>query len=237
MNRSNPIHIKTAHTYFYTATTYGLLAPVEGQKGVYRISETGRLLCDHLTDPSKNEEFKKVLRSLLLSNPKKGQLFKEFLEFVKDSAIEKEIYREFKPPTGKTLIAWAFEAGLITKKGRAVAPIKVGKAHPSEGEFWKEMLSVYEKMHRTDTMGMKRLVVRIDEFRLRVTCALNLESNSDFDNYLSRLMKTYFRDFINLYGAPSHMLQDPNKVFNYRGKIYAYISLKGFDDVERKFAN
>lgn len=237
MKRIEPIHIKTAHTYFYTATTYGLLVPVGGQKGAYLISETGNLICNLLKDSSKQEEFEKSLSSLLLSNPKKGPLFKKFLEFIKDTALEKDVFKKFQPPTGKTLIAWSLEANLINKKGDVLAPIKKCESQPSEEEFWKEMLSVYKRILKTESKGMKRLAVRIDEFRLRVICALNLQSISGFDLYLSKLMETDYRDLINLYGAPSHLLQDPNKVFNYRGKVYAYISLREIGDVERKQVN
>lgn len=226
MKRTKPIHIKTAHTYFYTATTYKLLLPVEGQKGVYRVSETGKYICGLLDDPSKKEEYRKALRSILLSNPRKGHLFQEFLDFVKNTATEKEIYKRFQTPTGKTLIAWRLEAGLVLKHGKFVAPLKPSKKSPTEKRFWEEMLSVYEKMQQTSMLRIKRLLVGIDELRLRVSCSLNFEETSEFDRYLKKLLETDLKRRITLYGAPSHMLADTEKTFLHNGKIYAYISLK-----------
>lgn len=234
LRTDNPLHIKTAHTYFYTATTYELFTPIEGQKGVYRISETGSLLCQLAHDSNRYADYQKALQSILLSNRKKGPLFREFLDFVKNTALEKEIFKEFQPPTGKTLIAWGLEAGLICKKGDAIAPIRLRTCPPTLEEFWSELLIVFKRMQRTQTMGIKRLAVRVDELRLRVLSALNLQENLDFERYLEQLMRSKYRDSVDLYGGPSHVLADPNKVLNYNSKVYAYISVKETANVDRE---
>ena len=82
-HRATPIHKKHAHTHFYTLSIYKFIIPSQsGRRGTYRLSSIGKEICECL-ETSDMPRFKRILSNTLLNNPRKGQLFKNFLSFYK----------------------------------------------------------------------------------------------------------------------------------------------------------
>ena len=220
------IHLKTAHTYFYTATTFELLTPVTERfgRGAYIVSDIAIELCSlKVTDL---EQFRRKLKSLLLSNTRKGELFRRFMEFVREPASDSEIYREFEEPTGKTLIALSQQVGLIRKDGNLVVGVtEQSKAQVTEEQFWDELHHTYSRLRNTGLFHAKRYFIPISELRARVSIKLDLEKPREFDAFLGRILESERGRTVSLYGAPPHIMEKPEETFNYRGRDYVYLSI------------
>lgn len=218
---------KHAESYFYSATIFGFLLP-QSQKGKYRLSATGHLLCSLYNDPTKKAEYQRILSTVLLTNRRKGELFKRFLDFVKDPKSVDEIYNKFGKVTGKSLIIWTIEAGLVFKCKNFIGKARLENfALPDLDEFWKELKMAYNQMQKTPIFGVKKIFVDIGELRLRVSCKFNFPDLKEFDKYLQALLDTKYGKFIFLHGAPSHILERrENDIFEYKNKSYLYLSIK-----------
>lgn len=225
------IYVKTAHTYFYTATTYKMLIPASGDtgRGFYVLSETGRYLCSIRKKPERQAEYRQALESLLLMNPAKGRFFSRFLRFVKEPVTEQDVYKKFGEPTGKTLIAWTKEAGLVRRgRGLVVLAGRQPRKKPTINEFWDELLTTYKRLQMTPVAGARRFFVPISDLRDRVSLGLGLDKPGEFNQYLHEVLASERESSIGLYGAPPHILEELRKskgTFKYRGKNYVYISV------------
>ncbi|MEM3551385.1 MAG: hypothetical protein QXV01_09885, partial [Candidatus Bathyarchaeia archaeon] len=222
---------KYAEGYFYSATVFKLLTPLS-QKGTYKVSATGILLCSIFDEPTKKLEYQKTLSALLLTNERKGGLFKRFLSFIDSPKRVDDIYKEFGEVTGKSLIIWSIEAGLAIKHGSFVGRVKQEaiSSPPSLTDFWNELKSAYKQMQATEVFGMKRIFVDIGELRLFVSCKLNFHNIEQFDKYLRALLeKNDYGRHIFLHGAPAHILEERKDSFRYKNKVYLYLSIE--DDI------
>jgi hypothetical protein len=226
---------KYAEGYFYSATVFKLLTPLS-QKGTYKLSAPGTLLCSIFDDETKKLEYQKMLSILLLTNERKGELFKRFLNFVDSPKKVDDIYKQFGEVTGKSLIIWSIEAGLVIKHGPFVGKIKqeVISSKLSLTDFWNELKSAYEQMQATEVFGMKRIFVDIGELRLFLSCKLNFHDIEQFDEYLRELLeKTDYGKYVFLHGAPPHILEERKDSFRYKNRVYLYLSIED-DIIERQ---
>jgi len=77
--RIKPIHIKNAHTHFYSLRIFGLMGKDESsQNSTYRKTKAGREIC-LLMQQGKYGKVKEKMGYLLLNNLEKGELFNSFL--------------------------------------------------------------------------------------------------------------------------------------------------------------
>jgi hypothetical protein len=224
--RSTPIHEKHAHTHFYTLSLYGLIVPSEsGPKGVYRISPIGKEICDCL-ERSDAKKLRQILSSILLNNPRKGQLFKDFLKFVSErpKVLKKEIYTQFKALPGRTLIAWSKAAGLIESDKDFVWSLPREKKIVTLEQFKEKLVEAYKEINKPQMLGVEKIFVEISELRQRI-CVDFSWSLKEFDEYLTRLLDSPFGEKIRLYGGPSSVFEE-SKNFMYGDRLYIYIRIK-----------
>ncbi len=220
---NDPVDEKTVDTHFYTLTIFDLLIP-QSTKGQYKLSLTGKDLCDLLCNPKKDDEFKKLLASILLGNEHKGDLFKKFLKFVEKPREKKEIYKEFKNFPGRTLIAWCYLASLIEIQIDTVWKVNRGITKFSMDEFNNMLSKTYNEMQKTGMFGVRRIFMNLDELRKNVCYRLGGISIDKFNECLTKLLNTPSGKKIRLYGAPTSVFEE-RRNFNYRGRLYAYISI------------
>ena len=233
MKRTKPIHIKTAHTYFYTARIYGLLVKANKNKKnwLYRTSSTCNYLCGVYNDENNIEEYQRALKSLLLNNDEKGELYSDFLNFVKRPKKISEIYNKYKTLTGKTLIAWCLEANLIRKKSNIVSyKHEQDIKPPSLEKFWKSLVTSYIDMQDTGMFGVKKIYADLAELKLRISCELGIDEDEDFDRYLKNIIQSKYGTIITLDGGPP-LLYKEQYHFRYKDKNYLYLSIKHPKDV------
>jgi len=225
--RVTPIHEKHAHTHFYSLSIYKLIVPSESApKGTYRLSSIGKELCECL-DKSDMKRFRQILSTILLNNPRKGQLFKDFLSFVNEQKkrSRKEIYLQFKELPGRTLIAWSKAAGLIEADRDFVwgLPLKEKEVLTLE-QFREKLVEMYKDMSKSEMLGIEKIFLEIGEIRQKF-CIDHSWSFEEFDEHLRRLLDSPFGEKIRLYGAPSSLFDEREK-FMYHGRLYIYIRIK-----------
>ena len=228
MQLGKEISKKYVEGYFYSATMFHLLVP-QSFRGNYRLSATAILLCSLYKNAEEKSEYQKILSTLLLTNERKGELFRSFLDYVSSPKIEDQIYKEFGQVTGKSLILWGTEAGLAIRHGNIVGKViqEERHIHPSLEAFKEELKSAYQEMQSADFFGIDRMFVDIEELRLRVACKLNFADPQEFDSYLEKLLESNFGKNISLHGAPPHIVEKKKYMFKHEGSEYIYISLKG----------
>ena len=229
LKRKKPIHIKTAHTYFYTATTYDLLIKTKNTKTkpTYRLSSTGLYICKLLNNPNKIVEYKEAIKSIILTNKKKGPLFNTFLNFLKNPKRITDIYEEFEEPTGKTLIAWCLEIGIVVKHGNLIGLAREEPySEPTLDEFWLILKDNYKLMQKTPIFGIKRIYIDLAELRLRVLCELGISDPLYFDKALKELLSSKYQQNITLDGAPPIAYDNDRYSFIFNNKKFLYISMR-----------
>lgn len=219
-----PIRDKNADCHFYTLTSFKFLTST-GIKGMYKLSHIGYKICSLQNDPNNLKEFQNVLSQLLLQNEKKGQLFKDFLEFLTIPKTQYEIFLEFKRFTGITLIAWSKLAGLIVEYDGQYQAIPITNELINKIKFEKALIKTYHELEKGDKSGHKRLVIPIGEMRFIICVELGI-NKENFDEMLRNYLesKEYGRDF-ELFGAPVNVFIEKIP-FEFRNKLYIYLSLK-----------
>lgn len=225
--RVTPIHEKHAHTHFYSLSIYKFIVPLESApRGTYRLSSTGKELCKCLNRLDMNR-FRQILSTILLNNPRKGQLFKDFLSFVnkRKKRNRKEVYAQFKELPGRTLIAWSKAAGLIEADRNFVwgLPQKKKEILTSE-QFREKLVETYKDMSTPEMLGLEKIFVDIGELRQRI-CIDHSWTFDEFDAYLRELLDSPFGEKVRLYGAPSSVFEEREN-FIYKERLYIYIRIK-----------
>lgn len=225
--RVTPIHKKHADTHFYSLSIYKLIVQSESApRGTYRLSSIGKELCECL-DKSDMNRFRQILSTILLNNPRKGQLFKDFLSFVNEQKkrTKKEMYVQFKELPARTLIAWSRAAGLIEADRDFVWGLsQKGKETLTLEQFRKKLVKAYKDMSKSEMLGIEKIFVKIGELRQKI-CIDHSWMFEEFDEYLGRLLDSPFGEKIRLYGAPSSVF-DERENFMYHEKLYIYIRIK-----------
>jgi len=225
--RVTPIHEKHAHTHFYSLSVYKFIVPLESApKGTYSLSSTGKELCECI-DKSDMNRFRQILSTILLNNPRKGQLFKDFLFFVNEQKkrTREEIYAQFKELVARTLIAWSKAAGLVEANRNFVwgLPQKEKEILTLE-QFREKLVEIYNDMSKAETFGIEKIFVEIGEMRQKF-CIDHSWSFEEFDDLLRRLLDSPFGEKIRLYGAPSSVFAK-KEIFMYHERLYIYIRIK-----------
>lgn len=223
--KEKPITKGHADTHFYTLTIFKFIIPSEIRKNAYQLSLITKKLCALLHDPSKKEEYQKILSELLLTNKSKGKLFEDFLQFVNERKSRKEVNQRFKPIPARTLIAWSKEAGLIQEYQEYVQAIPIKKMTPTHDQFRHALIETYKEMQTSEVFGIERIFVPIGELRFNVCVKLSLKS-TDFDEELKYLLATEYGNKITLHGAPTDVFENVGETFNYMNKLFVYISMK-----------
>jgi hypothetical protein len=223
--RFKPIHAKNADTHFYILTTFKLLVPSGSGRGQYQLSSIAKNLCNLRKNPSDINEFQIRLSEILLNNERKGKIFIEFLEFVKNGKTKKEIFEKYKPiTTSKTLIAWTKFAGMVSEYNSIIQTIPKQRNELSESDFKASLVSEYKNLVDRDNLGIKRLSVPIAELRFNLMIKLHI-SRDTFDDMLRKLLEKDFNNRITLYGSTSDEFQE-EATFYYSNKLYIYLSMK-----------
>ena len=220
----NPIHIKTAHTHFYTLTSFGFLLKTD-IKGTYILSNESKQLCNYMLE-SNIEAYKDALRYILINNPKTSELFKDFIEFVKIKSyrLRNEVYNRYKTLTSKTLIAWSIEAGLIDEHDKKMwyIPPK-NKIEFSDDEFWEDVKTKYSELRKSEIFGIDKVYVDIRDLSFQF-CIQYRWTQEEFDEKLRANLDTKFGLDIMLYGAPTSYFEN-KKNFFYNDRVYAFIRI------------
>jgi len=223
--RFKPIHTKHADTHFYILTTFKLLIPSGSERGQYQLSPIAKDLCDLRKNPENIVEFQKILSDVLINNERKGELFIQFLDFVKNGKTKKEIFEEFKPITiAKTLIAWSLFTGMVSEYNDIIQAIPKQSNELLEFDFKEALLREYKNLVDRDNIGIKRLSVPIGELRFKLMVKLHI-SRETFDDMLRKLLDKDFSNQITLYGSTSDAFKD-EAIFYYINKLYIFISIK-----------
>lgn len=219
----------TLEAYIRFAREFELLVGLPETNG-YRLSELGIDVIDLYEEGMNNTRFKETLARVLLSSPRRGHIFKRFLDYAREAPSEKMVRKEFNRPTGIVLIQWSLAAGLIREHEGYVATASWPKDRdPSDSEFWSVLAETFAQMRSRSSSGMKRLYAKISEIRPKVTVKLGFNNTSKFDMRLERLLSdNRYRNRISLYGAPTSELEDDRNVFVHQkdGKRYAYLSIR-----------
>ncbi len=219
-----PVDEKTVDTHFYTLGVFDLVSPIQSVSAQYKITAIGKDICASLQSAA-TEELKTKLRSVILTNPDKGNLFNDFLNFVIKPTPRAVIYRRFREIPARTLIAWSQYVGLVEVEGNMIWRLHLPKQKlPSDNEFLETLIHTYNKMQKTETPGIKRVFVDINEIRRNVCYHLSGLSVSEFDEYLRRILDSPKGKSIRLYGAPTSVFEEKRN-FPYKSRVYAYLSV------------
>jgi hypothetical protein len=222
--RFKPIHIKHADTHFYTLTTFKFLVPSGMRRGIYHQSLTSKELCTLRNDPNMKGEYQKRIANILLNNERKGKLFRDFLDFVKEKKTRNEIYKNFKEITSRTLIAWSKYAGLIIEIEDHIQSLPGKKIEISQEEFETNLIEIYDQLQDPHDIGVKRIAVPIGEIRFNLCVKLGL-TEFEFDQMLRILLDKDHNHIVKLHGATSDAFEK-EPTFEYLNKLYIYLSMK-----------
>lgn len=219
-----PVDEKTTDTHFYTLGVFELIVLSGAETASYKITQIGKDICSSLSKSNTGDIHAK-LRSILLSNADKGQLFEDFLNFVAKPTPRKAIFERFHEIPARTLIAWSRYAGLVEVEGEMIWRLHLpAQELPSEDAFFSTLISTYNEMQKTETPGIRRIFVDINEIRRNVCYKLNGLSVSEFDSYLRKILDSARGKSIRLYGAPSSVFEE-RRNFAYKSRVYAYLSI------------
>jgi hypothetical protein len=219
-----PVDEKTVDTHFYTLGVFNLISPIPSVSAQYKITTIGKDICSSLQRAA-TEEVKSKLRSVILTNPDKGDLFNDFLDFVTKPTPRAAVYRRFREIPARTLVAWSQYVGLVEVEGNMIWKLHLPKQKlPSDDEFLETLIRTYNEMQKTETPGIKRVFVDINEVRRNVCYKLNGLSVSEFDDYLREILDSPKGKIIRLYGAPTSVFEEKRN-FPYKSRVYAYLSV------------
>ena len=219
-----PVHIKHAHTHFYSLTGLGFLRP-SVSKGIYELSIEADRLCISLKN-SNIDEYQKILQYILLNNTYKGDLFKAFLNYLKQKPhfTREELFSEYKEIPAKTLIAWSLEAGFINSyKDNIWLVNRPEKKNLNINEFWGSLIDLYAKLSESEIFGIKRVFVDIRDLTFEF-CTKYSWAIDEFDDMFKQLLNSEKGEKITLYGAPTSYFEK-KKNFIYNKRIYAFVRI------------
>jgi hypothetical protein len=227
--RIKPIHVKNAHTHFYSLRIFGLIKEDKSVvKGTYVKSPAGEEICRLLKTGTK-KELQNKLRYLLTNNPEKGELFRDFESFVTYENIVTfdEIKLRYDDLVAASLIAWSQFAGIIeVDKGQKKmwhVPTDEGK-DISLNDFWNMLKTNYEELSTSKLFGADKIFVDVNELRTKICLSMNW-SNDKWNKLMTKILDSNYGTKIRLYGSiPSEFEKKEN--FKYDNKWYALIRIK-----------
>lgn len=218
-----------AETHLGSLRIYGLVEPhPDMAKGDNRMTTKGQTFCKILRkkikNPEKSKHFQDALANLLLKNPYKGALFKKFLKYIERAKTVDEIKKKYKWRTALTLIAWCKAAGLAKQIGDSVikTPKKLDTEYTLE-KVWNETFRTYEEIVNADPRR-RRLLLHYGDLRYKAACNLQMRDHNEFDKWFQKILKSKYKKYINLHGAPTGEYNEEENIF-YKRRIYPYVSI------------
>jgi hypothetical protein len=217
------VHEKTRDTYFYMATILKLIRQTSTPHE-YTTTEVCGKICHAMDDPDQIQEYRRLLRGVLLTNPDKGALFKEFLGFISRRRSTREVIERFKEVPAKTLTSFCLEAGLAVEHGGFY---KASRRNQKVGlaQFYATFSRVYNELQTSKDSRGPWIYVPVDLMRDVVSVELGLDSPMLFDELLGKLLDSKWGRSVFLHGAPPQLTEEFTG-FLYRRKRYAYVSLR-----------
>lgn len=222
------IHIKNAHTHFYSLRLFGFIESVEGKpKGVYQKSETGVEICKLL--PLQEKKAAQKIRYLLLHNFEKGHLFQDFTEFAKtkkEFTIDDMKHRYTTWRTLPSLIEWSVFGKIIdidrNQKRMWYLGDDEGKDIPIK-KFSDHFFDIFYQMKSETAFGVEIYYVDISKIRTKMCLEFNW-SNEKWDKHMTKLLQSTKGKQIRLYGSTPSTFET-KQTFAFDGTLYAYIGI------------
>lgn len=224
-----PIHIKNAHTHFYSLTNFGLVEPdTKASKGVYKMSQEGIQICNYLKNNNLSKA-EKMFQYILKNNFKKGALFRDFENYlkIKNETTFEDIEERYREITAASLREWATYAGMTgyDKKAKKIWFVKhEDKNKISIKEFRELLISHYSELQQSEINGVDSVFVDINKIRTEMCLEFNI-SNDYWNSLMVEILDSKFGEKIRLYGSiPSEFIGREN--FSYNNTNYALIRIK-----------
>jgi len=217
----------TRASYFYFPKKMGLFVT---EKRIFLKSHTCKKLCDLYAEKDYTS-----LTAYLADLIESGEpVFRDFLAFMNTPRTRQEIERKYNPYTRKILIQWAKKFCLIRYGDRMKQyyRVQVPSKPPSGHRFWKTLVEWYERLRRTELVGVKGAYVKIPVLREACSVALGLKGDSaranEFDDYLGMILTNReYSKRIELSGAPlAYVEEEGGEPFLYLGRKYYFIALR-----------
>jgi len=225
-----PIHIKNAHTHFYSLSLFGFIQQDEHKaKGTYRLTKAGTDVCS-LLKTDRRQKASEVIRYLLLNNFKKGELFQDFQNFAKKEkrfGLEDAKKRYKKWRTLPTLIEWSIMAGIIDIDRDSKRIWYLGdnqQKNISMAEFSSIFLDAFHRMKSETTFGTDIFYAEIAKIRT-LMCLKLLWSNEQWNSHMVKLLKSKQGKKLKLYGSTPSTFET-KETFRFEDTLYAYIGIE-----------
>lgn len=222
------IHIKNAHTHFYSLRLFGFIQQAESKpKGVYQKTDTAIEICNLI---HKNEkEAASKIRYLLLNNFEKGPLFKDFKNFAKEKkelSIDevKQRYKAWR--TIPSLIEWSVLARIIDIDREEGKLWYLGEREGKDigvKEFGNEFKKIFYSMKSDTAFGTEIFYVDITKIRTKM-CLKWKWSSEKWNKHLTKLLKSTLGKNIRLYGSTPSTFET-KETFLFKDTLYAYIGI------------
>ena len=223
-----PIHVKNAHTHFYSLRLFGFIEQVESKpKGVYQKTETANEICRLMHKDAKKIASK--IRYLLLHNFEKGPLFQDFKNFAKEKkefSLDdvKKRYKVWR--TIPSLIEWSILARIIDidreEEKMWYLKEKEGKDIPIK-EFWNALKEIFYRMKSETAFGTDIFYVDITKIRTSM-CLKWTWPNEKWDKHMTKLLKSPLGKNLRLYGSTPSTFET-KETFSFKDTLYAYIGI------------
>jgi len=222
------IHIKNAHTHFYSLRLFGFIEQVEGRpKGVYQKSETAIEICKLL--PSNEKKAARKIRNLLLENVEKGPLFQDFEQFAKtkkEFTMDEVKNRYVIWRTIPSLIEWSVFGKIIdidrNQNKMWYLGNDEGKDIPVK-DFSDHFFKVFYMMKSETAFGVEIYYADISKIRTKMCLSLDW-SNGKWDKHMTKLLNSPKGKQLRLYGSTPSTFET-KQTFSYDGTSYAYIGI------------
>ena len=222
-----PIHIKNAHTHFYSLRIFGLIELLPNAKGIYQMTKAGSQIREYL----KNNNITKVrtvFQYLLKNNFKNGKLFSNFEMYMKNKneTTYKDIEDRYEEITAASLREWTTYAGIIEydKKEQKLWYVGSKMKKISLTKFKTRLIFHYKQLQKSEIQGSASIFVDINKIRTEMCLEVNI-SNAYWDELMIKILNSEFNEKIRLYGSISSEFEDREN-FRYNNTNYALLRLK-----------
>ena len=224
--RKKPIHEKNADIHFYTLSIFQLLTKPNDSKNIYHLTPIAQELCESMKNGIQNENFQELLTKILITNEHKGELFFNFLAFLKERKTNKEIFEQFRIRPSKTMIAWCKLAGLVIQDGDYLQSIMPREKQINSDLFRDTLKDYYTELSKSKTYGINRIFVPIDDLRMNICVKLGIRQDK-FDEMLTELLVTDYGQKIHFHGATTTAYEKRSKeIFKHGNKKYLLLSMR-----------